>query len=151
MARGASVAKIVILLAFDILLTTMIYTFMYLVGVMIIMKLNHVNMAVSDLVLTPIFAVRIWNDLTEIAGLASWISPMFISSFTTSVWLWVFGVSVFITKVLRRSSSIVEYLKEALDIENRPIYSVGLVMVAVWAVLYGGFVISFLGYHLLSE
>ena len=58
-------------------------------------------------------------------------SILFWAGFAPSIWLWLYVLSLFATRAMLRTDALVTWLRWALDIENRPFQSVGIVAAAL--------------------
>jgi hypothetical protein len=60
----------------------------------------------------------------------------FYSAFFTSIWLWLYVLAVFVSRVLLRMNSGVGFLLRASDVEQHPFRSMGFVSVLIVTVLF---------------
>ena len=94
-------------------------------------------------------------ELLEILSLLSpawkeilWITPpdsdsvhvlgvYFYSTFFTSIWVWLYALSGFLVKLLRRVFGGITFLKERVfNIEEKPLRSLGYVSVLIVTLIY---------------
>jgi hypothetical protein len=54
-------------------------------------------------------------------------SIFFWSGFVPSIWMWLYVIALFVTRLLLRSEKLVNWLRWALDIEKAPFRSIGAV------------------------
>jgi hypothetical protein len=79
--------------------------------------------SVFDLFLDPII-LRVW----------------LFAAFFTSIWLWLYAGAGFLLKGARRFDRLVAWMTAHMDIEKKPLQSIGLVAGAIVAVVYWGVV-----------
>jgi hypothetical protein len=58
-------------------------------------------------------------------------SILFWAGFAPSAWLWLYVLSLFLTRAMLRTDALVSWLRWALDIEKRPFQSIGAVAAAL--------------------
>ena len=66
----------------------------------------------------------------------SYVFPLLLSGFVTSVWLWVYAGSGFLLKAARRFDIGFDWFNRKFDIEKKPLQSIGLVAGALVAIVY---------------
>lgn len=66
----------------------------------------------------------------------SLMGVFFYSTFFTSVWVWLYIMSVMTVRVLNRTFKSVNVLKSWLDIDNQPIRVLGVIAIVVITVLF---------------
>ena len=59
-----------------------------------------------------------------------------ISTFFTSVWLWLYAASVLLARILLRMNSGVGFLLRVTDVERQPFRSMGFVSVIITSVIF---------------
>ena len=59
-----------------------------------------------------------------------------LSTFLTSVWLWLYAASVLVSRVLLRMDSGVGFLLRVTDVEKQPFRSMGFVSVIIVSALF---------------
>jgi hypothetical protein len=64
------------------------------------------------------------------------MSVFFYSTFLTSVWLWLYAASVFVSRVLVRMSGGVGFLLKVTDVEHHPFRSMGFTSVVLVSLLF---------------
>lgn len=60
----------------------------------------------------------------------------FFPAFFTSIWLWLYAGSGFLLKATRRFDIGFQWFNRHMDIEKKPLQSIGLVAGAIVAVVY---------------
>ena len=65
----------------------------------------------------------------------------FIAAFVSSIWLWLYAGSGFLLKAARRFDIGFEWFNRHVDIEKKPLQSIGLVAGALVALVYWAAVI----------
>jgi hypothetical protein len=61
-----------------------------------------------------------------------WVYPAFF----TSIWLWLYAGSGFLLKAARRFDAVVNFMSKHMDIEHKPLQSIGLVSGVVVVLTY---------------
>jgi hypothetical protein len=62
-------------------------------------------------------------------------------AFFTSIWLWLYAGAGFLLKGARRFDVLVGLMNRRMDIEKKPLQSIGLVAGAIVALVYWGVVV----------
>jgi hypothetical protein len=132
MHRGITIVAIAIL-AMDYI----VYIFIFSVGIALALDLRVVVVS-TNLSITGFFDLWFWyvifyvkavisdfpTFLTSIVGLEF---VWFWSGFAPSIWMWLYVLALFVTRLLLRSEKLVNWLRWALDIEKNPFRSIGAV------------------------
>ena len=116
-----------------------------------------VGVLIFDLVATTLiwstFAVGSFDFLLQFLATSEgwdWISPavmagalaqriflvLFLSTFFTSVWLWLYAGSVLLSRLLLRMNDGVGFLLRVTDVERQPFRSMGFVSVIIVSVIF---------------
>ena len=69
-------------------------------------------------------------------GEAWYVQILFLSTFFTSIWLWIYAISVSLSRLLLRMNSGVGFLLRASDVERKPFRSMGFVSVIITSVIF---------------
>lgn len=110
-----NISKLLGYLSLDIILTALIFIgFPLLVGLMAILVVVFIPEALA------VESIENNKSSLDIPYLA--LSPFFLTTYTTSMWLWFFVISRFISSLLSR----LNFVSEWLEIDLRPIRSLGL-------------------------
>jgi hypothetical protein len=64
------------------------------------------------------------------------VTVYFLSTFFTSVWLWIYAASVLVSRVLVRMSGGVGFLLKVTDVEKQPFRSMGFTSVVLVSLLF---------------
>jgi hypothetical protein len=83
-------------------------------------------------VLSPLSTAKLY--------LSSGVAYAFVPAFFTSIWLWLYAGAGFLLKGARRFDWLVNWMNAHMDIENKPLHSIGLVAGAIMALVYWGVV-----------
>lgn len=59
----------------------------------------------------------------------SWFSPFFYSAFFTSLWLWLYALSVLVSRALVKANAGVGFLLNLTDVEEHPLRALGFVSI----------------------
>ena len=62
-------------------------------------------------------------------------SIFFIAGLVPSAWVWLYAVSVMITRIVAPSQRSITFLRGSLDIENQPFRAVGTIAAALTLVI----------------
>lgn len=68
--------------------------------------------------------------------LSSPVGILFYSTYVTSVWVWLYSLSGLVVKIASHFGPLLGNLKVILDIENKPLRSMGFVSIALVSLLY---------------
>jgi hypothetical protein len=65
----------------------------------------------------------------------TWLSFV-VPAFITSIWLWLYAGAGFLLKGARRFDRLVDWMNTHMDIEKKPLQSIGLVAGALVTLVY---------------
>ena len=74
------------------------------------------------------------QSMGDLLGLVTIVG--FFSTFFTSIWLWLYVLSIPVSRVLLRMNSGVGFLLRVTDVERQPFRSIGFVSVIIVSVLF---------------
>ena len=99
--------------------------------------------AISMASVLLILAVTGWPDgptgpLDVVTG-RSEFSPFFYTAFFTSVWLWLYGASVLVSRALVKVNAGVGFLLNLTDVEEHPLRALGFVSILLVSVVFLAF------------
>lgn len=113
--------KIVIFLCLDLVISSLLIVWSFLVFLILISP-DEIFSAKFNIE----FADWIINGIS-FSGENGPLGIFIYSTFFTSVWLWLYGLSGFLLKTSQRMGRAFDGLKNILDFENKPLPSLGLV------------------------
>lgn len=136
MQRAHSWARIVLILIADLIATTLIAfsAFLAFLGFWYMMaghEPDYLRWLVYDFVSHGIFL-----DATNYRGVP--FGVWFYSTFFTSVWVWLYAISGLVVKLAGYLSIGFNRLKWFLDIENKPLQSLGIISMVLVTLIYLG-------------
>jgi hypothetical protein len=106
-----------------------VYIYIFVVGISLVQESMSfigsspsITQAWEDLVSTVKFHGA--SPLSEVSGV---LLILFWSGFAPSIWMWLYVLALFVTRLLLRSEKLVNWLRWALDIEKNPFRSIGAV------------------------
>ena len=134
MAGTRNVLLLVLVLAFDLVITGVIFLF-----VMFVFFFDAPLGGVDDSSLTwSLLIERLQLGLT-FSSKHPWEPPLgifFYSTFFTSFWLWLFGLTYGALLLIRQMSVVIRFVSWLLPIGTKPIRSIGVVAAAFTASAY---------------
>jgi len=66
----------------------------------------------------------------------SWFSPFFYTAFFTSVWLWLYGASVLLSRLLVKVNAGVGFLLNVTDVKQSPLRALGFVSILLVSAVF---------------
>ncbi len=150
MQRAHSWVRIVLILIADLIATILIAfsAFLAYLGFWYVIagrEPDFLRWLVYDFVSNGIFL-----DATNYRGVP--FGVWFYSTFFTSVWVWLYGLSGLTYRLVRSHhfTSLIGILKWFLDVDNKPIWSIGVVLLLLLGLIYAiwvlfRFVLLFVG------
>jgi len=138
MSRAGQEHKILVLLVLDFVVTALIAI------VSIIYFQVRIGAALFDF---PSISINSMDDLyftiqykiASFHSLSSYVLSLavfFYSTFFTSVWVWLFALSGMVVKIAGYFTSVLSRIAKILDIENKPLRSMGFVSIALVTLLF---------------
>jgi hypothetical protein len=81
------------------------------------------------------FGISVYFSISTFPAFVSWLLPelsgfrtlWFWAGFAPSIWMWLYVLALFVTRLLLRSEKLVNWLRWALDFEKNPFRSIGAV------------------------
>jgi hypothetical protein len=78
-----------------------------------------------------------WLRMILNGPIANEVAVLFYASLLPTVWIWLFYVSVLISRAVRRINPVIELTRYTLDVREHPLRSVGVVAAALCTAIYG--------------
>ncbi|MFX1453072.1 MAG: hypothetical protein ACFFCM_19715 [Promethearchaeota archaeon] len=69
-------------------------------------------------------------------GIIFFLQPFFFSTFFTSIWVWLFAISGYTVKFLEYAGYSINHTLKYLDIDNKPLRSMGLVTIMLVSIIF---------------
>ena len=140
MSKNTTFFRILILLILDIIATALIY---FIIVLLILPIFIYVEKETS---LKEIFSeslIAFFSALTFSDKNNSIWSVFLYSTFFTSIWVWLYALSGFLERIVNQSKMILNFLKDHLSIEDKPLRSMGFISGIILTFIYlaGGIIL----------
>jgi len=119
MSKHNSTIRILILIVFDLIATAIIWF------VSAIIVLNVINYAINLYAGKDV--ERVLYSFMFFVSTAIVIFPLLCSAFFTSIWVWLYGTAGLVVKSVNKIGFCANLVKTFLNIEKRPLSSIGIV------------------------
>lgn len=142
--RSSSRLNVLFLLVFDVLLTAIIFvvawsSLMTLYFLSYDVNLIAIQDAFAGLLQTfdmmYSFSIGIYLEDGVLTTYVVFLTPI-ITTFFTSIWLWLYAASGFLLKLLSTSRAGIKFLRDSLDITNKPFNAMGFTLMLLVTIVY---------------